>query len=238
MTDPALADKIARVYHRLVQVYGEPHRRGCSDPVGALIQTILSQNTSDVNTARAYASLQAAFSDWRAVMAAPTQAVAEAIRSGGLANQKAPRIQAVLRRIHAARGDFDLNWLADLSVEEARAWLDALPGVGNKTASIVLLFCFGLPAFPVDTHVHRVSRRLGLAPAKASPDEVMRIIEAHAPPAWFYPLHLNLIRHGRARCKARNPRCAECPLADLCDYHRASAWESKSVGRRREGPEC
>ena len=222
MTDaaPALSARIAAVHRRLLQVYGEPARRGCSDPVGALIQTILSQNTSDVNTARTYASLRAAFPHWRAVMDAPTEAVADAIRSGGLANQKAPRIQAVLRRIYEARGEFDLDWLAALPVDEARRWLVSLPGVGNKTASIVLLFCFGRPAFPVDTHVHRVTRRLGLAPAAASPDAVMRIIEAHAPPEWFYPLHLNLIRHGRQRCKARNPRCNDCPLADLCDFVR------------------
>ncbi len=220
MSDPALAlaAKIALVHQRLLAAYGDPERRRCGDPVGQLVATILSQNTSDVNTERAYAALRAAFRDWRAVMEAPTEAVAEAIRSGGLANQKAPRIQAALRRIHEARGDFDLDWLAALPVDEARRWLDDLPGVGNKTASIVLLFCFGRPAFPVDTHVHRVTRRLGLAPAKASPDQVMRIIEAHTPPDWFYPLHLNLIRHGRAVCKARAPRCDGCPLADICDY--------------------
>ena len=219
MTDPALAlaAKIAAVHHRLLDAYGQPQRKRCGDPIGQLVATILSQNTSDVNTERAYASLRAAFPDWRAVMEAPTEAVADAIRSGGLANQKAPRIQAALRRIYEARGDFDLDWLAALPVAEARAWLDDLPGVGNKTASIVLLFCFGRPAFPVDTHVHRVTRRLGLAPAKASPDQVMRIVEAHTPAAWFYPLHLNLIRHGRAVCKARNPRCETCTLADLCD---------------------
>ncbi len=220
MTDPALAlaAKIAAVHHRLLAEYGQPQRKRCDDPVGQLVATILSQNTSDVNTERAYASLRAAFPYWRAVMTAPTEAVADAIRSGGLANQKAPRIQAVLRKIHQARGDFSLDWLAELPVEEARRWLDDLPGVGNKTASIVLLFCFGRPAFPVDTHVHRVTRRLGLAPTSASPDQVMRIIEAHTPPAWFYPLHLNLIRHGRAVCKARRPQCSDCILADLCDH--------------------
>jgi len=225
MSDPdlALAAKIAEVHRRLLAEYGDPRRKRCEDPVGQLIATILSQNTSDVNTARAYASLRAAFPDWRAVMDAPVEAVADAIRSGGLANQKAPRIQAVLRRIYETRGDFDLTWLAQLPVDEARRWLDDLPGVGNKTASILLLFCFGRPAFPVDTHVHRVTRRLGLAPAKATPDRVMRIIEAHTPPEWFYPLHLNLIRHGRAVCKARNPRCEACILADICDFHRTGA---------------
>ena len=216
-----LTDRIAQVHHRLLAVYGDPPRRGCSDPVGSLVQTILSQNTSDVNTARAYASLRAAFPDWHAVMTAPTEAVAEAIRSGGLANQKAPRIQAALRAIYETRGAFDLNWLADLPVEEARRWLTSLPGVGNKTASIVLLFCFNMPAFPVDTHVHRVTRRLGLAPTNATPDQVMHIIETHAPPAWFYPLHLNLIRHGRAVCKALQPRCQACALTDLCAFYLA-----------------
>ncbi len=218
-----LASRIARVHRRLLAAYGHPPPRGCSDPVGALVQTILSQNTSDVNTARAYASLRAAFPDWRAVMTAPVEAVAAAIRSGGLANQKAPRIQAALRAIVQARGEFDLTWLQELPVEEARRWLTSLPGVGNKTASIVLLFCFGMPAFPVDTHIHRVTRRLGLAPAKASPDQVMRIIETHAPPDWFYPLHLNLIRHGRAVCKAQKPRCDACILADLCAYANAAS---------------
>ncbi len=218
MQDDALTRRIAQVHQRLLEAYGEPRPRGCSDPVGSLIQTILSQNTSDVNTARAYASLRAAFPDWYAVMTAPTEAVAQAIRVGGLANQKAPRIQQVLRILYETRGELDLNWLADLPVDEARKWLTSLPGVGNKTASIVLLFCFHKPAFPVDTHVHRVTRRLGLAPAKASPDQVMRIIEAHAPPQWFYPLHLNLIRHGRQVCKAQRPRCSSCILADLCAH--------------------
>ena len=220
---PDLTAVIAKVHRRLLATYGEPQRRGCSDPVGSLVQTILSQNTSDVNTARAYASLRAAFPNWHAVMTAPTEAVADAIRSGGLANQKAPRIQAALRTIYETRGDFDLGWLAELPVEKARGWLTSLPGVGNKTASIVLLFCFGMPAFPVDTHVHRVTRRLGLAPANASPDQVMRIIEAHTPPEWFYPLHLNLIRHGRTVCKAQKPRCDSCVLADLCAYKNAAS---------------
>jgi len=223
MTSDPLTQRIAEVHHRLLEAYGYPPRRGCSDPVAALVQTIISQNTTDVNTARAYASLRAAFPDWYAVMTAPTEAVAEAIRSGGLANQKAARIQAALRAIYETRGEFDLSWLAELSVEEARGWLTSLPGVGNKTASIVLLFCFDMPVFPVDTHVHRVTRRLGLAPANASPDQVMRIIEAHAPPEWFYPLHLNLIRHGRAVCKAQKPRCHECVLADLCAYKNAAS---------------
>ncbi len=213
---------LTAVYQRLLATYGEPRPRGCQDPIGTLVKTILSQNTSDVNTDRAYRALREAFPHWHQVMTAPPERLIEVIRSGGLARQKASRIQAALRTIYQTRGDFELGWLAQMPVEEARRWLVSLPGVGYKTASIVLLFCFGMPVFPVDTHVHRVTRRLGLAPPKASPEQVMRLIEAQAPPAWLYPLHLNLIRHGRAVCKAQKPRCAECPLADLCAFVRDS----------------
>jgi len=223
MPDPQLiiATKIAVVYERLRKLYGVPERNPCADSVGQLVATILSQNTSDVNAERTYASLTQTFATWRDVMTAPSEAVVEAIRPGGMAKQKTRFIQQALRRIYQARGDFDLSWLAILPVGEARKWLTSLPGVGNKTASIVLLFCFGQPAFPVDTHVHRVTRRLGLAPASASPDRVMRVMEEHAPPAWFYALHLNLIRHGRQVCKARSPRCQSCILSDICDCYQS-----------------
>lgn len=209
--------------HRLGEIYGLPVWQPLGQPaIDELIGTFLSQNTSDANASRAFASLKAAFPTPQAVMNAPTAELAAAIRSGGLAQQKAPRIQAALRAIYAARGDFDLDWLAELPVDEARAWLNRLDGVGNKTASILLLFGYQRPAFPVDTHVHRLSRRLGLAPATASPDKVMRTIEAHAPPAIFYPLHLNLIRHGREVCKAQRPLCEVCVLAAICDWRRAN----------------
>lgn len=223
MPDPQLiiATQIAVVYERLRKLYGVPERKPCSDPVGQLVATILSQNTSDVNTERAYASLTQTFTTWSDVMTAPSVAVIEAVRSGGLAKQKSKYIQQTLRRIYQARGDFDLSWLATLPVGEARKWLTSLPGVGNKTASIVLLFCFGRPAFPVDTHVHRVTRRLGLAPASASPDQVMRVMEEYTPPAWFHALHLNLIRHGREICKARSPQCQSCILSDICDCYQS-----------------
>ena len=222
MPDPdlVLVTKLAETHRRLGEVYGFPAWESHGDPTGQLVATILSQNTSDVNTARSFRALVNAHPDWQAVVDAPAQELIEVIRSGGLANQKAPRIQNALRRIHEERGDFDLYWLADLPVPEARAWLTQMPGVGNKTASIVLLFALGRPAFPVDTHVGRVCRRLGLAPANASADKVMAVIETFAPPAWFYPLHMNFIRHGRAICKARKPRCPECVLRDICDWRR------------------
>ncbi|RME81088.1 MAG: endonuclease III [Caldilineae bacterium] len=209
---------IAQAHDRLAQTYGEPEFRPRRDPVSQLVATILSQNTSDVNTARSFAALREAYPDWQAVMRAPTSELADVIRSGGLADQKAPRIQQALQRIYEAQGDFDLSWLAEVPVQDARAWLTSLEGVGNKTASIVLLFCFNRPAFPVDTHVRRVCTGLGLAPAGASADRVMQVLETHTPPEWFYPLHLNLIRHGRAVCKARKPRCDNCVLRDLCRH--------------------
>ncbi|MCO6451627.1 MAG: endonuclease III [Caldilineales bacterium] len=223
MPDPDLIHitKLAEMYRRLGERYGFPQWRSHGDAVDELVMTILSQNTSDVNTGRAFASLKAAFPGWQAVVDAPTEAVIEAIRSGGLANQKAPRIQNALRRILAERGAFDLDWLAELPVGEARAWLTQFDGVGNKTASIVLLFSLHRPAFPVDTHVQRVCRRVGVAPANASADRVMATVEELAPAEWYYPLHINLIRHGREMCKARNPRCEKCVLNEICAWYRA-----------------
>jgi endonuclease-3 len=226
MPDPtlALAAKIAAVHRRLGEIYGLPAWQPLDQPaIDELIGTFLSQNTSDANAARAFANLKAAYPTPQAVIDAPTEELAAVIRSGGLAQQKAPRIQAALRAIYHERGDFDLGWLAELPVDEARAWLNQLDGVGNKTASILLLFGFHRPAFPVDTHVHRLARRLGLAPAAASPDKVMHLIEDHASPAIFYPLHLNFIRHGRTVCKAQRPRCAECVLSTICDWSRANS---------------
>ena len=144
--------------------------------------------------------------------------LAAAIRSGGLSQQKAPRIQKALRRILAERGEFSLDFLADLSVEEATQWLISFDGIGHKTASIVLLFCFNKPAFPVDTHVGRVTRRLGLAGPKDNEEKIKGIWEGLAPAEWYYPLHLNLIRHGRQVCHAERPTCGACVLKDICRY--------------------
>ncbi len=211
-----MSAELATVFHLLNEQYGRPAWRRHRDPVGELVLTILSQNTSDVNTERAFRSLQDAFPSWQAIIDAPTEEVIAAIRSGGLARQKAPRIQQALRGIQQDDGSFDLQHLAEMPVAAARAWLMRLPGVGAKTASIVLLFSLGRPAFPVDTHVHRLSRRLGLAPERATPERVMHIIEAAAPADWLYPLHINLIRHGRSVCKARRPRCQQCFLQAHC----------------------
>lgn len=213
-----LIPKAHIVYELLLAEYGNPDWRPFYQPMDELILTILSANTSDVNSGRAFEQLKAAYPTWGAVMNAPVDELAEVIRPGGLAPTKAPRIQAALRRILAERGEFDLGFLGDMPVDEAMAWLTQIDGVGPKTASIVLLFCFGMPAFPVDTHVQRVSQRLGFAGPKDDPIKIKAIWESLAPGEWFYPLHLNLIRHGRQVCLARNPRCAICVLRDHCDW--------------------
>jgi endonuclease-3 len=210
--------RAAEIHRRLLAAYGVPAWRPHYQPMDELVLTFLSQNTSDLNSGRAFAALKARYPAWQAVLDAPVDELAETIRSGGLAQRKAPRIQAALRRIQAERGAFDLDFLADLPVVEATQWLTSFDGIGHKTASIVLLFCFNRPAFPVDTHVGRVTRRLGLAGPKESEAKIKALWEALAPPEWFYPLHLNLIRHGREVCHAQRPACPACPLAEICLY--------------------
>ncbi len=197
-TDPAVNEgderggesKIARVFALLEEVYGRRRVRPGGDPLDGLIGTILSQHTSDVNSARAHRNLRAAFPDWGAVLDAPDEALIAAIRSGGLAGIKARRIKEVLARVAAARGDFDLGFLADLPLDEARAWLTGLPGVGPKTAACTLLFNLGRPALPVDTHVHRVARRLGLIGPRVSAEAAHAILEAQLAPEQVYSFHV------------------------------------------------
>lgn len=231
MPDSDLTRKAETIFNLLQAEYGHPDWRPHYDPVDELILTILSASTSDVNSGRAFDRLKAAYPagesagrsspDWEAVLNAPLDELIDVIRPGGLAPTKAPRIQAALRRILAERGEFAISFLADLPVEEATQWLSGFEGVGHKTASIVLLFCFNLPAFPVDTHVQRISQRLGFADAKASAEKIKGIWEELAPAGWYYPLHLNLIRHGRQVCSARNPKCEICPLREHCDDYAA-----------------
>jgi endonuclease-3 len=216
-----LQQKAQRIYDGLVEHYGMPQFSPGSDPLAELIATILSANTNDVNSGRAYDQLVAAFGgDWDAVRTAPLDAIKEAIRPAGMYNQKAPAIVATLEEILRTRGEYDLRFLADLPVDEALAWLTALPGVGFKTGSIVLLFCFNGAAFPVDTHIQRISQRTGISGRKANPDKIRLIWQSLLPPETFYPLHINLIRHGRQTCQALRPRCEVCPLQEQCDYYR------------------
>jgi endonuclease III len=220
VTEPAspgvLRRRVRTVLSRLRKRYGDlvPPRR--FDPLEELILTVLSQHTSDVNAERAFEGLRAAFPTWDAVVRAPTRSVADAIRSGGLADTKAPRIQAILREVEARRGAFDLSSLVELSDDEARAELVSLPGVGPKTAAVVLSFSLGRDAMPVDTHVHRVTRRLGLVPPKTSAERADRLLHELVPEGLRTPLHVALIRLGREICKAPTPRCRICPLKDIC----------------------
>lgn len=213
--------KLERIYALLVQAYGTPDWRPSGDALGELVGTILSQHTSDVNSGRAYAQLVAAFPNWEAVRDAPVEQVAQAIRVGGLANLKAQRIQEVLRvltdRLDGA--PLSLDFLANLPLAEARAYLRSLPGVGPKTAACVLLFSLGMPDFPVDTHVHRVSKRLGLIGSRVSADQAHAIFASTVPGEWAFPLHVNLIQHGRRVCHAPRPDCERCPLRLECVYY-------------------
>lgn len=209
------------IVERLSAPYGEPVWRPHGDPMTELVLTILSQNTSDTNSGRAFMRLKQRFPTWEAVMEAPIGELEEAIVVGGLAKQKAPRIKASLRAVYEARGGWDLEFLRDLPLEEAKAWLRALNGVGPKTAACVLMFALGRPALPVDTHVHRVAQRLGLVPAKASAEKAHGILEAMLAPEEVYPFHISLIKHGRRLCRAQRPLCGECPLLAGCPAGRA-----------------
>lgn len=212
--------KIARVHELLERAYGVRRRPPGDDPLDELVATILSQNTSDVNSGRAFDALKAAFPTWEAAMRAPVPHIAAAIRSSGLANIKAPRILAVLRRIRKEQGHFDITWLRRRPPEEVREWLSRFPGIGPKTVACVMLFSLGQPAFPVDTHVFRVGRRLGILDGASRPETAPAVFEAAVPASHYYCLHVNMIRHGRGVCTALRPRCPTCPLRRVCDFVR------------------
>ncbi|HUS83098.1 MAG TPA: endonuclease III [Dehalococcoidia bacterium] len=200
----------------LAAQYGEVPQRPRRDPLDELVLGVLSQNTSDVNSGRAFAGLRGVFATWQAVLKARPQEIEEAIRPGGLAPTKSLRIRALLAEVLKRRGSFDLSFLGEMPLDEAEAWLGSLPGVGPKTAAVVLLFSLGRPSFPVDTHVHRVLLRLGLAPSRASATQAQSMWEARLAPEDVYAFHMYLIVHGRRTCVARRPRCPECNLRDRC----------------------
>ena len=211
------------VHEKLLAYYGEPQWRSPLPPVAELASTILSQNTNDTNRDRAFEALREKFPTWEEVRDADEQAVIDAIRPAGLANQKGPRLQQALREITAYNdGEISLDFLNDFSTQEAIDWLKDLKGVGPKTAAIVLLFALGQPAFPVDTHVYRVTGRLGLRPAKMSAERAHLYLGELFPPDSYYAAHLNLIRLGREICHARKPECPDCPLKEVCAYYTAN----------------
>jgi endonuclease-3 len=224
-----LEQRAIAVYNLLLDYFGYPEWRNPLPPLDELISTILSQNTNDINRDRAYLSLRAQFSSWEAVRDAPQGEVIDAIRPAGLANQKGPRIQAVLREITQETGDLNLDFLREMSPFEAREWLMKFNGVGPKTAAIVLLFSLDKPAFPVDTHIYRVTGRIGLRPQKMNAEQAHQHLEQLLPPSAYYAAHLNIIRLGREICQARQPKCLQCPLKDLCLYY---TNEYRSAGQR------
>ncbi|MDD2921300.1 MAG: endonuclease III [Anaerolineales bacterium] len=205
-------------HKKLLEVFGEPTWRDPLPAIDELVSTILSQNTNDVNRDHAFNALRAKFPAWELVRDANADEVVNAIKPAGLANQKGPRIQQVLRAITEERGSLNLDFLKKLPLEEARAWLTKFNGVGPKTAAIVLCFSLNMPAFPVDTHIYRVSGRLGLRPEKMTVEQAHPHLESLLPPESYYAAHLNFIRLGREICGARKPNCAQCPLDKMCDY--------------------
>lgn len=207
-----------QIHKTLLEAFGEPIWRNPLPAIDELVSTILSQNTNDVNRDRAFDALRAKFPTWESVRDAKEKDVIEAIKPAGLANQKGPRIQQVLKEITRERGSLDLSFLKELSVEDARNWLTKFNGVGPKTAAIVLCFSLGKPAFPVDTHVYRVTGRIGLCPEKMTVEQAHPHLESVFPPETYYAAHLNIIRLGREVCNARKPLCPKCPVRELCGY--------------------
>ena len=220
VNDADFQNRIKLIRQRLIDAFGEPIWRTPLPPVDELVSTILSQNTNDINRDAAFGRLKQKFPSWETVINADPEEVIDAIRIAGLANQKGPRIQQALRDIADHNGGkLDLAFLKDLPIEEARQWLMEINGVGPKTAAIVLLFSMGIPAFPVDTHIYRVTGRLGLRPMNLTVEKAHTYLEDRIPEAYFYDLHLNLIRLGREVCGARKWSCWRCPVEDLCPFN-------------------
>ena len=201
---------------RLEKAQGHIEWRRRRDPVGELVTTLLSHSTTDVNQLRAFEALRSRYPTWDDVRRAPTAQVTDTVRVAGLAGQKAPRIQHALDVIADDPRGSDLEWLGDAPLDEAMAFLTALPGVGPKTAACVMCFCFDAPVVPADTHVHRIALRTRIVPPKATAAKAQERLSRWIPPDLTYATHMNLIAHGRTICTARSPRCTDCPVLDLC----------------------
>jgi endonuclease-3 len=207
---------INEIIRLLSKEYGSITWRSRTDPLSELIMTILSQNTSDHNSRRAFGSLLSRFGSWGAVAEGSVEDIAEAIKLGGLAQVKAPRIKQILEQIQAQRGSLALKFLKKMPVAEAKEWLRSLPGVGPKTAACVLLFSLGKPVLPVDTHIHRVAKRLGLIDSRVSAEKAHEILGGMVLAKDVYRFHILMIEHGRRVCKSQRPRCRECVLLKGC----------------------
>lgn len=219
-SEKARIEKVKICIRLLEDLYGTP-KAAAIDPVDLLVETILSQNTSDVNSIRAFGKLKSAYPDYETLLLAPESEISEHIRAGGLADIKAHRIKGALERIKGDAGSVDLGFLRGMDKDTAKEYLLSIPGIGPKTTAVVLLFAFGIPVMPVDTHVYRVSRRLGLVPEEANVEKAQAILEDVTPPDKYLSLHLNLIRHGRLICRARDPKHDLCSLRHICDYYSA-----------------
>ncbi|MFW9834083.1 MAG: endonuclease III domain-containing protein [Candidatus Thorarchaeota archaeon] len=211
--------KAKKICNVLIRYYGREVSARKLPPLDELVMTILSQHTNDANMFRAYESLKERYSTWEEVLDAPQEEVAMFIRSSGMYNLKAQRIQAALKEIKERTGKLDLSLLETMDLQEAKKWLTSLHGVGPKTAAIVLLFSFGRPVLPVDTHVWRVTKRLGLIDEKVSRERAHVLLEEIMPKSCIPSLNTNLVRHGREVCKAQNPNCDECFLSHLCNFY-------------------
>jgi endonuclease-3 len=207
---------IKEVIELLEQEYGPRKWQPDRNPIDVLIGTILSQNTSDANSGRAFASLKASFDSWEAVASAPAEHIAQVIKSGGLSQIKAVRIKQVFEQIEKEQGRISLDSLQSMHMAEAEDYLMRLPGVGLKTARCVLLFSLGKPSLPVDTHVFRVAKRLGLIDSRVSIEKAHSLLQEQIPPSKVYQLHIHMIEHGRRICHARQPRCNRCTLKGIC----------------------
>jgi endonuclease-3 len=213
------SQKTEAVRRALDEHYGNLEWRARNDPLSELVLTILSQHTSDLNSERAFAEMRCRYSTWEEVRDAPTEELADVIRSGGLADQKAPRIQEVLRLISEERGTLDLEFLREMPPDEAKKWLSGFRGVGPKTAACVLMFACGMPVMPVDTHIYRVSKRLGLIEERITEAKAHDVLESMVAPEHRYPFHIHMITHGRRVCKAQRPLCEACVVRDWCSYY-------------------
>lgn len=212
-------NEIRQVDSLLLKVYGDKKWRKRAEPVDELILTVLSQHTNDVNRDRAFKMLKQRFPSWEKILNATVRSIAAVIKPAGLSNQKAPRIKAMLKQIYDFNGgNLSFDFLGEMPVEEAMAWLKKLPGVGPKTAGCVLLFSFGKPVFPVDTHIFRISKRLGWIDEKVTEAQANDLLDKVVPNEIKYRLHLNMIAHGRKVCKPHKPLCSECVLKHLCRY--------------------
>jgi endonuclease-3 len=215
------AEKTARVVQILEQTMGIPQRENSLNPLDALMLTILSQNTNDRNRDIAYQQLKRRFSVWEDVLKADVSEIIEAIRPAGLANQKSRRMQDILRWIYDQYGKLNLDFLCDMEPQDVMDTFCQLKGIGVKTISVVLMFSCGVDIFPVDTHVYRLCKRIGLVPPDTtSPEKTFHLMQARVPKGKAFSLHLNLIKHGRTTCKARKPLCEQCPLTKICEYYR------------------